>query len=163
LAFGAAGGRLLVGAVSLGILAGGVAGVLLARGAALLVVPLPGLLAAGVGVVAGLLVGLASLLLDPLAVALGGLRVLVAGPALAVAASPAAGAGGQQLLGLEEAIGALLRILEEIGLALDREREVVEDLALGVQRGVEVAVRGPLLVGAAQLLLRGGVLPLLQQ
>src|SRR5699024_5258662 len=162
----ALGGGLLVGPVALGVLAGRIPGVLLPGGPALV-------LAAGVGIVPGLLVGLAALLLDPLAVVLGGLGVLVAGAAtalalalalaFALAASSAAGAGGEQLLGLEEAVRALLRVLDPVRLPLDGDREVVEDLALGVQRGVEVAVLRPLLQREQQLLLRGGVLALLQQ
>src|SRR5699024_3552456 len=124
----------------------------------------------GVGIVAGLLIGLAALLLDALTVLLGGLGVLVARAAaltlaltLTLAAASAAGAGGEQLLGLEEAVGALLRVLDQVRLPLDGDREVVEDLALGVQRGVEVAVLRPLLQREPQLLLGGGVLALLQQ
>src|SRR5699024_7956077 len=74
----ALGGGLLVGPVALGVLAGRIPGVLLPGGPALV-------LAAGVGIVPGLLVGLAALLLDPLAVVLGGLGVLVAGAATALA------------------------------------------------------------------------------
>src|SRR5699024_6831730 len=157
----ALGGGLLVGPVALGVLAGRIPGVLLPGGPALV-------LAAGVGIVPGLLVGLAALLLDPLAVVLGGLGGLGAGAAtalalaVALAASSAAGAGGEQLLGLEEAVRALLRVLDPVRLPLDGDREVVEDLALGVQRGVEVAVLRPLLQREPQLLLRGGVLALLQ-
>src|SRR5699024_5275542 len=143
----ALGGGLLVGPVALGVLAGRIPGVLLRGGPALL--------------------------LDPLAVVLGVPGVLVAGAAtalalalalaFALAASSAAGAGGEQLLGLEEAVRALLRVLDPVRLPLDGDREVVEDLALGVQRGVEVAVLRPLLQREPQLLLRGGVLALLQQ
>ena len=121
--------------------------------------------AALVGIVAGLLVGAAALLLDPLAVLLGGLGVLVAGAlaataaalalTLALAAASAAGAGSEQLLGLEEPVGTRLGVLDQVGLALDGEREVVEDLALGVHRGVQVAVGVPLLQRDPQLGLRG--------
>src|SRR5699024_3995752 len=110
---------------------------------------------------------------DPLAVVLGGLGVLVAGAAtalalalalaFALAASSAAGAGGEQLLGLEEAVRALLRVLDPVRLPLDGDRTVVEDLALGVQRGVGVAGPRPPPQRGRQRLLRGGVLALLQQ
>src|SRR5690625_7489091 len=49
-------------------------------------------------------------------------------------------------------------IIDLIGLAFDRDGEVVDDLALGVQRLVQVAARVPFLQGGVQLGLCLGIL-----
>src|SRR5699024_10882700 len=121
------------------------------------------------GVLAGFPVGLPPLFADALAIVAGVLGALFPGaafglppPAFAafalfalfpfatfavVLAASASGAGLHQHLGLVEPLGALGGIIDLIGLAFDRDGEVVDDLALGVQRLVQVAARVPFLQG----------------
>src|SRR5699024_12877619 len=102
-----------------------------------------------VAVLPGFRVGLAPLVADALAIVVGRLGVLIAGASfglllaafaafalfalspfatftVALAAS-AAGAGLHQHLGLVEPLGALGGIIDLIGLAFDRDGEVVDD------------------------------------